>query len=95
MIRYKYYAFLFLYMSDLKDDSMRSGSRPTYSPPRVIRMSNFSNGNGQEEAACATLGSSATQNCNSGATALKDCNANGQTAVAGKCLSTGSRPGVI
>lgn len=63
-------------MVEIKDGSAKSGSQSPYSPPCVIKLSNFGYGNGQ--ASCTANGSGANPNCN----------ANGNTAVS-HCANTG------
>lgn len=99
MIRYICCVCIFLCMAEIKDGSANPGSQAPYSPPCVIRLSNFGYGDGQ--ATCTQNGSGAVPNCNnngngalshcanSGNRDIGDCNA-GQTA--GTCAPNGTTP---
>lgn len=65
-------------MSDLKDKSMKSGSQPLYSPPRVVRIGDLIEGKG---AAC-TAGS--------GANSAPGCTDTGNSASGGYCRAGNS-----
>ena len=72
-------------MSDLKDESIKSGSQSLYSPPRVVRMGDLTDGKGN-----CSAGSSTADYCAAGTSATAGYCTAGTTASPGACTDAGS-----
>lgn len=82
-------------MSDNSHNPAQSGTKPTYTPPRVMRLGDLNEGAGACTAGsgvvtgnCETSGANATANCNTFGNTASFCSTSGSTASGG-CDNTG------